>query len=129
VKSKDSSFILSAFCLPMDRAFSLRSGSDFQRIWDDSKSWSHPLVVLRARANGKGTCRFGFVAGKSVGKATARNRAKRLMREAVRHRLPTITLGWDIILIARSGAGHAAFKDMDDAVQTLLRRANLIRNS
>ena len=110
----------------MNRSFSLRSGSDFQRVWDEGKSWSHPLVVLRACANRMNTCRFAFVAGKKVGKATVRNRAKRLMREAVRHRLPTIAPGWDMIWIARAGAEHAEFKDVDSAVQTLLQRAHLI---
>ncbi len=50
--------------LAMNRSFSLRRGADFQRVWDDGKSFSHPLVILRARANGMASCRFGFVAGK-----------------------------------------------------------------
>ncbi len=108
----------------MNRSFSLRT-ADFQRVWDDGKSYSHPLVVLRARANGMEQCRFGFVAGKKIGKATVRNRAKRLLREAIRPRLPNITPGWDIILIARSGAGTATFQDVSTAVGIVLQRAKL----
>lgn len=110
----------------MNRSFSLRGGADFQRVWDDGKSWSHPLVILRARANGTERCRFGFVAGKKVGNAVARNRAKRLLREATRQRLTTIAPGWDIILIARGGAGKAEFKDVESAVASLFDRASLI---
>ncbi len=124
-------FILhpSSFVLPMDRSFSLRRGADFQRVWDDGKSCTHPLVILRVRANGTETCRFGFVAGKKIGKAVARNRAKRLMRESVRLRLPMIVSGWDLILIARSRAGQCEFKEMDAAIENVLRRAMLIRNT
>ena len=112
----------------MKRAFSLRR-DDFQRVWDSGKSWSHPLIVLRAAANGKASCRFGFVAGKKVGKAVRRNRTKRLLREAVRHRLESISPGWDIILISRAGAEQAAFKDVDAAVGSVLKRAKLFRES
>jgi ribonuclease P protein component len=108
----------------MNRSFSLRT-ADFQRVWDDGKSYSHPLVILRARANGMEQCRFGFVAGKKMGKATKRNRAKRLLREALRLRLPTIAPGWDIIVIARSGAEQATFQDIDTAIENLLQRAKL----
>ena len=125
-----SSFIhhLSSALL-MNRSFSLRRGADFQRVWDDGKSFSHPLVILRARANGMDSDRFGFVAGKKIGKAVARNRAKRWMRESVRPRLPMIVPGWDLILIARSGAAHSEFKEMDAAIENVLRRAALIRNT
>jgi ribonuclease P protein component len=108
----------------MNRSFSLRRGEEFQAVWDDGKSWSHPLIILRARANGLEKSRFGFVAGKKVGGAVRRNRAKRLLREAVRHRLPMIESGWDFVFIARSSA---EIKELDAAVAQLFKRARLIR--
>ncbi len=112
----------------MNRAYSLRR-NDFQRVWDSGKTWSHPLMILRAAANDRGSCRFGFVAGKKIGKAVRRNRTKRLLREAVRHRLQAISPGWDIILISRAGAERAEFKEIDAAVESVLKRARLLRES
>lgn len=113
----------------MNRSFSLRRGADFQRVWDEGKSFPHPLVILRVRANGMDACRFGFVAGKKTGKATARNRAKRWLRESIRPRVPQIVPGWDLILIARSGAAQRGFKEIASAVESVLRRADLLRDS
>ncbi|CAG0988831.1 Ribonuclease P protein component [Anaerolineae bacterium] len=111
----------------MKHAFSLRGGPEFQRAWDEGKSWSHPLVILRARSNGMPTSRFGFVAGKKLGTVVARNRAKRLMREVLRHRLPQIAPGWDIIMIARGGAQDTTLKEIDTAIEIVLQRAHLIK--
>ncbi|MCL4490092.1 MAG: ribonuclease P protein component [Chloroflexi bacterium] len=111
----------------MKRAFSLREGSDFQQVWENGKSWSHYLMILRARTNGMDLSRFGFVAGKKIGKAVRRNRTKRLMREAMRHRLGKIEPGWDIILIARREVERATFQQVDAAVENLLQRAHLIK--
>jgi ribonuclease P protein component len=109
----------------MNHSFSLRRGAEFQTVWDSGKSWSHPLVILRARANGLDQNRFGFVAGKKVGQAVRRNRAKRLLREAVRQRLPKIAQGWDLVWIARRGAEKAEYPAVDEAVEQLLKRAKL----
>ncbi len=110
----------------MKHADSLRRGPEFQRAWESSRAWSHPLLILRVGANGTAKNRYGFVVGKKVGKAVQRNRTKRLMREAVRHRQPSLAKGWDIILIARGRADEAEFKDIDAALGELFERAHLI---
>lgn len=110
----------------MKHSDSLRRGSQFQQAWDSGRAWSHPLLILRISANGTAKNRFGFVVGKKVGKAVQRNRVKRWMREAVRHRVDTLSKGWDIILIARGSSDKAAFKDIDAALASLLERAHLI---
>lgn len=111
----------------MNRSYSLRGGSDFQRVWENGKSWSTPLLILRAHANGTQANRFGFVVGKKVGNAVRRNRAKRLMREAVRHRMDRLHQGWDIVLIARREAENAEFALLDSAVESLFQRARLFK--
>ena len=86
----------------MQRSFRLTRSEDFKRVRRDGKSYAHPLVVLivlnsenndqpRARA-----VRVGVAAGKSVGTAVYRNRAKRLLREAMRTLLPNIAISYGL---------------------------------
>ncbi len=110
----------------MKHADSLRRGAEFQRAWESGRAWSHPLLILRLSANGTAKNRYGFVVGKKVGKAVQRNRTKRLMREAVRRRQATLSKGWDIILIARSRADQAQFREIDTALGELLERARVV---
>jgi len=105
----------------------LRSNEEFQRVRREGRSWSHPLLVLCALPNDLGHSRFGFSVSHWVGKAVVRNRAKRLMREAARLRQGDIEAGWDIVFIARTPIREAGFKQVDQAVEQLLRRAGLLK--
>jgi len=70
--------------------------------------------------------RIGVVAGKTVGKAVERNRAKRLIRHALQPYLPVIPAGWDILFIARKALAEATFNQVQAALKTLLRRSLLL---
>ncbi len=84
------------------------------------------MAILLVKSNDQNVSRFGFIASRRVGKATSRNRAKRLLREAIRRHLGTIELGWDCLLIARSQTTTASFDEVEVGVLQLLRRARLL---
>ena len=112
----------------------LTSATDFERVRRDGRSHAHPLVVLLARrrpapepAQLAAGSRFGFVAGKAVGTAVARNRAKRLLREAARASAPEIEPGWDLVFIARRPLAAARLAEAIQAVRGLLRRSRALR--
>lgn len=69
--------------------------------------------------------RFGFAAGKHLGSAVVRNRAKRRMREVVRLRQACIAPGWDVLLIARKPIADATYQEIERAIAQLLRQAKL----
>lgn len=110
----------------MDRKFRLTGDADFQRIRREGRSWAHPWLILCALSNDRAHSRFGFIVSRRFGKATARNRARRLLREAVRLRRPDIAPGWDMVFIARVPLREASFREVNRVVEQLLRRASLM---
>jgi ribonuclease P protein component len=108
------------------RAWRLKSESDVQRVWRQGATWSHPLMVLRARRNGLPQSRVAFVVSKKVGGAVARNRAKRLMREAIRAKFLATVQGYDLVLIGRHSIPQASLHEVAGALDELLRRAKLL---
>lgn len=96
------------------------------RVRRTGKSYAHPLIILIASPNELSLSRFGVSASKAVGGAIARNRAKRRIRAAIYHFLPTIQAGWDLILIARAPLVDAEWSHVCEALKVLLKRARII---
>lgn len=107
------------------RKFRLTRPMDFKRVRRCGKSYAHPLVVLVALPNEQGKPRLAVSAGRSVGGAVERNRAKRLLREAIRPNLPVIAPGWDCLFLARRPILAAPFPAIASAVTALLHQARL----
>lgn len=110
----------------MQRKFRLTRSTDFKRVRRTGKSYAHPLVVLVVKANEVSRVRVGVTAGRSVGGAVQRNRAKRLLREAMRPLLPDLPTGWDMILVARSALLSTSLQDTRQVLTGLLHRAQLL---
>ena len=110
----------------MQRKFRLTRSDDFKRVRRNGKSYAHPLVVLKTQASEQPRLRVGVAAGKALGNAVQRNRAKRLLREAIRPLLPALSKGCEVVLIARPAMLTASLEDTRLALQTLLLRAGLI---
>ena len=130
--------------LAHDALLRLKSADEFERVRRDGQSHAHPLVVLVARQRRPGELqrpgpnraagpaaddrpRLGFVAGKGVGGAVARNRAKRLLREASRGCAAVVSPGWDLLLIARKPLAGAGQPEVRKALFDLLRRACVLK--
>jgi ribonuclease P protein component len=110
------------------KQFRLTRSTDFKRVRHFGKSYAHPLVVLYTTASGEPRSRVGVSAGRWVGGAVERNRAKRLLREAVRSLFPRILPGNDLLLIARASLPEANLSATQDAILSVLQRARLISN-
>ena len=110
----------------MQRKFRLTRSEDFKRVRRSGKSYAHPLVVLIVQTHDQPRVKVGVAAGRTVGTAVHRNRAKRLLREAMRSLIPNISSNLDLILIARPGLVTATLEETRRALLTLLERAKIL---
>lgn len=116
----------------MDRRHRLRRSADIQAVRRFGKRVKHPLAVLyyhRRPADPSvqpDVSRFCVSAGRPVGNAVRRNRAKRLLREAVRRRLNALQPATDCVLVAQAATATADFAAVDAAVLFLLQQARLL---
>ena len=110
----------------VQRRFRLTRSQDFQKVRSSGRSYAHPLLVLVANANEGPDVHVGLSAGRTVGTAVKRNRAKRVLRVAMQGLVTSVRPGWDIVLIARPGLVSADYLQVRQALIGLLRRAQLI---
>jgi ribonuclease P protein component len=110
----------------LQRKFRLTRSEDFKRVRRSGKSYAHPLVVLIVQSNEEPHVKVGIAAGRTVGIAVHRNRAKRLLREAMRSLLPKITSNLELVLIARPGLATATLEDTYKALLNLFGRAQIL---
>ena len=101
--------------------------SDFQRVRQQGRSITSRLLILAWIPNEVARLRIGFVVSKRISKlAVERNYIKRLLSEAVRHTLPDLPSGWDIVLSARNQVITADLHVLEQDIVTLLHRARLL---
>lgn len=103
----------------------LSNSGQFGRVKREGRTWAVGPLVLNAAPNGGETVRCGFITGKKIGNAVKRNRARRLLQEAIRYRLPFIKPGWDLVWIARHSIVEMGIDEVAKAVDELLSRGRL----
>ncbi len=80
----------------------LNQNADFQRLYRSGAFCSLGSALLYVRPNGLPCNRLGITAGKKIGNAVKRNRAKRIIRAAYTAAEMQLPIGLDIVVVARS---------------------------
>jgi ribonuclease P protein component len=84
--------------------YRVRRNADFQRAYDHRCRASDDLLLVFGRPNGLPHPRLGLSVSRKLGGAVARNRWKRLLREAFRLHREQLPTGVDLIVIPRPGS-------------------------
>ena len=95
-----------------------------QRVFRDAERVHGTRMVLFV-APGSGE--FALVAGKKIGGAVQRNRARRVLRAAYREVAPRGVEGHDVVLVAREAIRDARTQDLITEMTELLQRGGTRR--
>jgi ribonuclease P protein component len=109
----------------MARAGRLTSAADFRRTYISGRRASTRSVVVHVNATGEDRPpRVGVSAGRAVGGAVQRNRAKRRLRAAVETVRPKLAAGQDVVLVATPVALIVEFQELADSVANAISKVS-----
>lgn len=112
-----------------NRQSKLKKNKQFQAVYKTGKSYANKHLVIYILPNKNSECRVGFAAGKRLGSAPKRNRAKRLLREAFRLNQHRFKSGFDLIFIARAPLIGLDYHSVNRIFNDIIVRARLIVES
>ena len=85
----------------MKRYDKLKQNWEFRRLYNRGKCLSAPAFIVYFAKGKAGRVRLGITAGKKIGTAVKRNRAKRVVTAAFDSVSPHIKKGYDFVIVAR----------------------------
>jgi ribonuclease P protein component len=105
----------------------IRSSREIDRIFRGARRASQPLVIALVAQTPSGRDprgRVAVVAGKKLGGAVVRNRAKRVLRAAARE-AGAPWPGFDVVLIARPSTTRSSSHEVAEAIQSAAKTKGL----
>ncbi|MBQ8603425.1 MAG: ribonuclease P protein component [Oscillospiraceae bacterium] len=105
---------------------SINQNTQFIRAYRKGASYVTPLLVTYVIKNRWGHVRIGITSSKKIGGAVQRNRARRVIRAAVRALNLDMNQGYDIIFVARSKTTRCKSWQLEPLIKQRLTDAGVI---
>ncbi len=106
---------------------SLKKNQDFQAVYRKGRSYANRLLVMYVLENNSDRNRLGISVSKKVGNSVVRHRVTRLVREGYRLQENRFNSGLDIVVVARSNAAPASYREIESALLHLGRLHRIVR--
>lgn len=103
----------------------LKQNWEFHRAYNRGASLVAPSHVLYVVKGKKGAVRLGITAGKKIGTAVSRNRAKRVITAAFDACAPHIPTGYDFVAVARTRILNTKSNKVAASLEKQLKQENL----
>lgn len=104
----------------------LQYNSQFRRVYDQGRRYYGSLVVAYVLDAPDEPRAAGVVTSRKVGNAVARNRARRLLREAYRLNQHQLQDHCQIVMVARQSINGKTRRDVEACLLDLFRSAGLL---
>ena len=95
----------------MKRTMTVKENYEFRRIYAKGRSGVSPYLVVYVRPRN----RLGVTVSTKLGHAVVRNRVRRRLREIFRLNQSGLAQGYDMILVARTRAVGAEYRELERA--------------
>lgn len=105
---------------------SLKKNHQFRSVYKNGRSYANRYIVMYVMENGAEGNRIGFSVSRKVGNSVVRHRVTRLLRESYRLQETLFNSGLDIVIVARSGAATAGYRELESALLHLGRLHHIV---
>ncbi len=111
----------------LPKKFRLKINKAGSEKWPNKKFIYTPLFKFIYRYDEKTleTPKVGFIISGKIGKAVQRNRARRILTEAVRKKIKEFPPQIEAVIIGNKGLDKAAHEEISDQVNKILSKINI----
>lgn len=107
----------------LKKEYRMKNKASFRCVFTKGKSYSSKhIIIYILKGNSP---KIGFIASKKIGNAVKRNRAKRIMREAVRLNLFRVKKSCRMVFIARAEINESSMQEVVKSVLYIWRKAGI----
>ena len=107
----------------------IQRNAEFRHAYDHGRRYETRLFVAYVLDTPDQPRALGCVTSRKIGSAVARNRARRLFREAYRLNQHKLKPNFQLVLIARSAVNGKAYRDVEAVLLDVARAAGLLLSS